>query len=132
MAPRKASKYHARKVTAYGKEFDSKKEAARHSELVLLQRAGLIRDLQCQVKFVLIPTQTKTVERYSEKTGKRLKDKVVTVEKECSYYADFTYYQNGEYIVEDVKGYKKGTAYDVFTIKRKLMLHVHGISVKEI
>lgn len=126
------SKYHARKVTAYGKEFDSKKEAARYSELVLLQRAGLIQDLQCQVKFVLIPAQTETVERYSEKTGNRLKDKVVTVEKECAYLADFTYYRDGKLVVEDVKGYKEGTAYAVFTIKRKLMLHVHGIRVKEI
>ena len=126
------SKYHARKTTAYGIEFDSKKEAMRYSALVLLERAGVIQDLQRQVKYVLIPAQVETIERYSEKTGKRLKDKTVTVEQECAYIADFVYWQDGKQIVEDVKGMKKGTAYAVFTIKRKLMLYIHGIKVKEI
>ena len=126
------SKYNARKTTACGIGFDSKKEAVRYSELVLLERAGLIQNLQRQVKFVLIPAHVETIERYSEKTGKRLKDKTVTVENECAYLADFVYWQDGKQIVEDVKGYKKGTAYAVFTIKRKLMLSVHGIRIKEI
>lgn len=130
--PRYRSKYHAKNVTVDGIEFDSKKEAQRYCDLRLLEKAGQITNLQMQVKFVLIPAQQETIERYSTKTGKRLKDKTVTIEQECSYLADFVYWQDGQQIVEDVKGYKQSTAYAVFAIKRKLMLHVHGIRVKEI
>lgn len=126
------SKYNSRTIKANGMTFDSRKEYMRWNALHLLQKAGKIQGLQRQVKFVLIPAHTETVKRYSEKTGKRLKDKVVTVEKECSYYADFVYWKDGQQVVEDVKGYKKGPAYALFVIKRKLMLQVHGIRVKEI
>lgn len=128
---RSRSKYHAQKVTVGGIQFDSKKEAARYSELVLLERAGRIQNLQRQVKFVLIPAQYEIIERYSEKTGKKLKDKRVTIEQECSYIADFTYHKDGKFIIEDVKGYKKGGAYAVFTIKRKLML-LNGYRITEV
>ena len=40
--------------------------------------------------------------------------------------------KNGKLVVEDVKGYKKGPAYNVFSIKRKLMLQVYGIRVQEV
>lgn len=125
------NKYRSRKTTVDGIEFDSKKEANRYRELVLLERAGLIQNLQRQVKFVLIPAQYEILERYSEKTGKKLKDKKVTIEQECSYIADFTYHKDGKYIIEDVKGYKKGGAYAVFTIKRKLMM-LNGYRITEI
>ena len=47
---------------------------------------------------------------------------------------DFAYWQDGKYIVEDVKGYQQANspAYAKFVIKRKLMLWVHGIQVKEV
>lgn len=128
---RSRSKYRSQKTTVDGIEFDSKKEANRYRELVLLERAGLITNLKRQVKFVLIPAQYEIIERYSEKTGKRLKDKKVTIEQECSYVADFTYHKDGKYIIEDVKGYKKGGAYAVFTIKRKLMM-LEGYRITEI
>jgi len=35
-------------------------------------------------------------------------------------------------VVEDVKGLKKGAAYQVFVIKRKLMLDRYGIEIKEV
>jgi hypothetical protein len=54
------------------------------------------------------------------------------LEREISYVADFVYYENGQLVVEDVKGYKKGPAYAVFVMKRKLMLKVYGIRVKEV
>jgi hypothetical protein len=55
------------------------------------------------------------------------------VEKACTYKADFVYYDDsGNQIVEDCKGYKKKAAYDLFTVKRKLMLYIHGIKVKEV
>lgn len=122
------SKYHARKVTRGGRTFDSAKEARRFGELSLLQRAGEISDLRCQVKYILIPAQ-----REPDTVGKRggtIKGKLL--EREVSYYADFVYKQNGVEIVEDVKGYRDSTAYALFTVKRKLMLWVHGIKIKEV
>ena len=40
--------------------------------------------------------------------------------------------RDGKKVVEDVKGYKQSTAYAVFAIKRKLMLSVHGIKIREV
>ena len=112
------SKYHNKKITVGGRTFDSKKEAARYGELLLLERDGLIKNLDCQVKFQLIPAQ-------------RINGKVK--ERACTYIADFVYEdEDGNKHVEDVKGYKGGVAYSVFTIKRNLMLYVHGIVVEEI
>lgn len=125
------NKYKNRKITINGTTYDSEKEHKRYCELSLLQRAGAITDLQRQVKFLLIPAQYETYERYGKK-GKRLKDGKRLLEREVSYIADFVYYENGKKVVEDTKGYKKGTAYDLFTIKRKLMLSVHSIRMREI
>lgn len=121
------SKYKAKKVTVDGITFDSLKESRRFRELVLLERAGRIQDLQRQVKFVLIPTQYERFERYSTKTGKRLKDGIRTAEQEVSYVADFVYTQDGKQVVEDSKGFRTTE----YIIKRKLLLWVHGIRIKE-
>lgn len=126
------SKYHSRKITRNGQTFDSLKEYRRFCELSLLEKAGAITDLQRQVPFELIPAQYEPFERYSKKTGKRLKDGKRCIEQSVVYNADFVYMQNGKQVVEDTKGYRKGTAYDVFVIKRKLMLWVHGIRIREI
>lgn len=107
---RKPSKYHAKKSGGY----DSKKEHQRANQLKLMQRAGLISNLREQVKFVLIPTQR-------DSQGNLL-------EKECSYYADFVYDKDGITVVEDTKGFRTPE----YRLKRKLMLYVHGISIKEI
>ena len=122
------SKYLNQKIKIGGKTFDSKKESDRWNELNLLQRAGKISGLERQVKFVLIPTQYEKFPRYSQKTGKRLKDGIRTLEQECSYVADFVYMQDGKQIVEDTKGVKTKD----YIIKRKLMLKEHGIRIKEI
>lgn len=126
----KKNKYNARKVEYDGILFDSQKEVLRYKELCLLCSEGVISNLQRQVKYILIPTQREPAKlgpRGGLKQGKLL-------ENECSYIADFVYTVNetGETVVEDVKGYKKGEAYKVFTIKRKLMLFVYGIQIKEI
>lgn len=118
------SKYHNKKITVNGDTFDSKKEYKRFCELSLLEKAGAITDLQRQVKFVLIPTQYETFERYGKK-GQRLKDGQRVLEKECSYYADFVYKVNGKTIVEDTKS--KATKTETYKIKKKLMLRVHNI-----
>lgn len=106
------SKYHNKKITRDGITFDSIREYRRFVDLSLLERAGEITDLQRQVKFELIPTQ-------------RINGKVV--ERKCTYKADFTYWKDGQYIVEDVKGHKT----QVYKIKKKLLLLVHGIQIKE-
>lgn len=112
--------------------FDSHKEERRYHELYMLEKAGHISELQTQVPFELIPAQYEFYERYG-KNGKRLKDGARLLERACVYIADFVYKDStGKTVVEDVKGYKGGAVYNIFTIKRKLMLYVHGIKVKEI
>ena len=120
------SKYRSKKITVNGVTYDSKREYKRYQELLLLERAGVILDLQRQVKFVLIPVQHERYERYS-KTGRRLADGCKVIERECSYIADFVYKENGKTVVEDSKGFRTPD----YTIKRKLMLWVHGIRIKE-
>lgn len=122
------NKYRNTKTIVDGIIFDSRKEASRYRELKLLLEAGSISNLRCQEKFVLIPVQ-----REPDIIGVRggvKKGKVI--EKECSYLADFVYEEDGQTVVEDVKGYKNGSAYNLFVIKRKLMLYFYGIKIKEI
>ena len=107
------SKYGAVRVrTVDGIEHDSKKEAARWQELNLMLRARLIEDLQRQVRFEVIPKQDG--------------------ERACTYIADFVYIdrKTGQRVVEDVKS--PATRTEAYRIKRKLMLLVHGIRIREI
>lgn len=102
------------------------REARRYSELKLMERAGEIYDLQLQKKYILVPTQ-----REPDTVGARggvKKGKVI--EREVAYYADFYYKKTGsnEEIVEDTKGIKTKE----YVIKRKLMLYIHGIRIREV
>lgn len=106
-------KYHAKKTELDGITFDSRKEAQRYAELRLLERSGAIHNLRRQVRYELIPAQ--------KKDGK-------TIERACHYIADFVYTENGKTVVEDVKGYRTKE----YVLKRKLMLQVHGIEVREV
>ena len=120
------NKYKNRKVIAAdGSVFDSKKELRRWYELQAMQAEGKIHNLERQVKFTLIPTQREP-STIGKRGGLHL-GKVI--EKECYYLADFTYnLPTGEKVVEDAKGFKTKE----YAIKRKLMLYVHGIRIKEI
>lgn len=126
----KRNKYGNKKCTVNGIVFDSIHEADRYKELLLLEKAGKIKDLRLQVVYELIPAQYETFERYSDKTGKRLKDGKRCVEESCKYIADFVYQDagTGEWIVEDSKGKRTKD----YIIKRKLMLYIHGIRVHEV
>ena len=118
------SKYNNRKVRRDGLTFDSKKEHKRYNELLLLEQAGEIKNLRRQVKFLLIPTQREPSQigtRGGVKKGKLL-------ERECAYIADFVYTENGKIVVEDTKGLRTKD----YIIKRKLMLYVHNIRVREV
>lgn len=110
---KKPSKHRNIKTVVDGITFDSKKEARRYKELMLLLQAGKITNLELQKKYELIPKQRKS-------NGK--------LELACSYVADFVYIEGGIQVVEDVKG--KATR--DYIIKRKLMLKVHGIEIKEV
>lgn len=107
------------KIPKYGNikkgGYDSKKESKRATQLKMMQLAGEISDLREQVKYELIPSQ-------------KIDGKVV--ERPCAYIADFVYKdKDGNEVVEDTKGFRKIKDY---IIKRKLMLHVHGIKIKEV
>lgn len=103
------SKYANKKTEIDGVLFDSRKEAGRYQELRLLERAGEITDIERQVTYELIPKQQG--------------------ERAVKYIADFRYKdKDGQVVVEDVKGYKT----EVYKIKRKLMLHRHGIRIREV
>lgn len=118
------SKYGSRKTVLDGVKFDSIKEARRYQELRLLEKAGAITDLQRQVEFILIPVQ-----KESDTKGVRggiIKGK--TIERAVKYVADFVYMENGKQVVEDTKGVKTKD----YIIKRKLMLWVHNIRIKEV
>ncbi len=108
------SKYNSKKTVVDGQKFDSKKEARRYQELLLLEKAGEIQNLCRQVKFVLIPSQR-------DENGK-------VIERECSYKADFKYEEGMKTVVEDVKGYRTKE----YIIKRKLMLYQYGIRIREV
>ena len=117
------AKYHSRKITRDGMTFDSVKEYRRFCELRLLEKAGAITDLRRQEMCILIPPQ-----REPDTIGVRggvKKGKVI--ERAVTYIADFTYKENGKLVVEDVKGYRTKD----YIIKRKLLLYLHGIRIKE-
>lgn len=122
------SKYHNRMIKVNGERFASKKEFLRWCQLVAMQDEGTISNLRRQVKYVLIPAQRE--KETVTPRGRQIPGKVI--EREVAYYADAVYEQDGETIVEDVKGYHGGGAYEVFKIKRKLMLHLYGIRIREI
>lgn len=111
------NKYNARKVRTSEGEFASQKEYARWCELRMLEQAGLISDLRRQVRYELIPKQVKATTN-----GRKM-------ERAVAYVADAVYIDNetGLEVVEDSKGKRTKD----YVIKRKLMLWVHDIVVKE-
>ena len=127
---RNGTKYNATKITADGHTFDSKHEYQRYCELKLLERGGVISDLQMQVKFVLIPSQYEPDTVKALKSGKEKVVKGKLIERECSYIADFVYQYNGKTVVEDAKS--PITRTKDYIIKRKLMLYFHGIKIREV
>jgi hypothetical protein len=107
------TKYKNVKTEIDGIKFDSKRESIRYIDLKMWEKAGEISDLKLQVPFELFPSQ--------KRDGK-------VIELPCKYIADFTYYRNGELIVEDAKGHKTTE----YKIKRKAMLFFHNIKIVEV
>lgn len=135
MNPYQSKHVTRRKVKLDGIEFDSKREAKRYQELRMLERAGLISNLRTQVRYELIPAQyeeSDEVYRKGKHRGEKKPGKLI--ERSLDYVADFVYIENGNEIVEDVKGYKSGkyNPYAIFVIKRKLMYYVYKIKIREV
>lgn len=104
-------KYGNKKTEVDGITFDSQAEARRYKALKLLERAGEIQSLELQPVYELVPSVT----LYGRKrTAVR-------------YKADFRYINNGQTVVEDVKGMRT----PVYNLKRHLMKAVHNIEIKE-
>lgn len=120
MRLKRYNKYHNSK----NKDGDSKKERRRKAELQMLEKAGAIKDLQCQVKFELIPKQELLRPKFEN--GRKVKS-----ERAVSYIADFTYIKDNKLIVEDVKS-PVTRALPLYIVKRKLMLYIHGIQIYEV
>ena len=90
-----------------------------------MSRSGAIKGLKRQVKFELIPAQYEP--DIISQRGKVKKGKLI--ERAVSYIADFVYTdENGKTVVEDTKGFRTKD----YVIKRKLLLYMHGIRIKEI
>lgn len=107
-------KYKSKKVTIDGITFDSKKEGEYYLQLIQLKKEGKILDFERQVDFELIPRQT-----YQGKFA----------EHPLRYKADFViHYPDGTTEVVDVKGYKTKE----YRIKKKLMLYLKNIKIKEV
>ncbi len=101
------NKYRARRVELDGYLFDSQAEARRYGELLLLERAGEIADLELQPEFVLLED--------FEHEGRRVRG--------IRYRADFRYLdKTGRVIVEDVKGHRTKE----FLLKWKILLFRYG------
>lgn len=112
------NKFRNRKTVSDGMTFDSKKEAKRYQELLLLERGKEIYNLQTQVRFELLPSQ-------------KLEGK--TIERPVHYVADFVYHRasDDQMVVEDVKSVATRKL-PCYVLKRKLMLFIEGIQIQEI
>ena len=110
---RSKNKYRNNPIVIDGIRFDSTKEGHRWCELQTLQKAGVISELQRQVKFELQPA--------FYHNGKKIRP--------IQYIADFVYNdESKQQIVEDVKGVKT----QEYKLKKKMMQYIYGIDIKEV
>ena len=114
-APKKASKYHSTPAERGELRFDSRKEARRYDELMVMLRAGIISDLRLQPQFTL-------QESYVTETGERI--------RAVRYTADFSYRFGGKLVVEDVKS--TATRTKEYLRNRKFMRSKFGIEIQEV
>ena len=105
---RRPNKYFAKKTVAMGLKFDSRWEAERWGQLKAMERAGVVTQLERQVKYELTINDVKI----------------------CDYIADFRYLieeENGlsKLVIEDAKGILTPE----FKLKKKMMKAIHGIDI---
>lgn len=101
----KKTKYNSVATMVGEIRFDSKREAARYCELLLLKRAGVVKEIELQPRFLLQPAFIDGI------SGRFV--------KKMEYVADFRVtYDDGHVEVEDVKS--PATKTKTYLIKRKL------------
>ena len=105
---RRPNKYFAKKTVAMGLKFDSRWEAERWGQLKAMERAGVVTQLERQIRFSLD----------------------INGQKICDYIADFQYLLHEEdgthkEIVEDAKGVQTPE----FKLKKKMMKAIHNIDI---
>lgn len=110
----KKSKYNNQRSEHAGESYQSKAEANYARNLDLMKIATTEKDRvvkwERQIKFPIA-----------------VKKKHI-----CNYYLDFKVeYADGRTEYVDVKGYQKGVAYGLFTIKKKLVEALYGITIIE-
>lgn len=99
------NKYKAVKTVVDNITFDSKKEARRYLALKQLVKFNLISNLELQPRYDLIVNGRK-----------------------CGFYkADFRYEEDGETVVEDVKGVRT----PIYNLKKKLIKAIYNIDIFE-
>jgi hypothetical protein len=110
-AQARVPKYHNVKKIVDGICFDSTKEAHRYRELVLLQKAGAITDLEVQPRYDLIASNGEIIGVF---TG------------------DFRYVdtRTGGVVVEDVKAPPSRTT--AYQLRKRLVRACHGITITEV
>jgi hypothetical protein len=100
---------HVRKTVRHGFVFDSRKEADRYDQLLLLERNGELRNLRRQVRYEM-----------------RVNGALI-----CRYTADFVYEECRKEIwteiTEDVKGYPN----ERWPMKKKLFKAIFGREIRE-
>lgn len=102
---KRANKYGAKKIEYDNITFHSEGEMRRYSELKILEKKGLIKDLVLQPRFLLQESFTYEGKKY----------------RKIEYVADFQYYNNtiNKIVVEDFKGFKTKE----YNIKKKMFLY---------
>ena len=106
-------KYNAVRTWRHGHWFSSKAEARRYPELLLLQAAGEIKDIELQPTYRLMaPTPDGSL---------------VSTAK---YIADFRYLDipSGDTVVEDVKGVRT----QIYKLKKRWVEAQYGLKIVEI
>ena len=103
----KYNKYSNIKTEVDGIKFDSKREANRYAELKMLEKAGIIQELELQPSFIICDK----VKWNGRSWGTR------------KYKADFKYYDNTfkRMTVEDCKG----TITPLYSLKRQIFLSLY-------
>ena len=104
------TKYRNRKTSYMGIQFDSQKEMNRYKDLVLLERAGEIQDLELQPRY----------------------DLIVNGHKLGFYRGDFRYKEvaTDTVVLEDVKSPVTRTA--VYMLKKKLVKAIYDVEITEV
>ena len=88
------NKYRAKPEIVDGIRFASRREAKRYRDLKLLEACGFVTELELQPKFKLGPDDAPILYKSDRcPNGRR-----------AVYLADFRYRQDGQTIIEDVKG----------------------------